>query len=834
MTRLFINIYHYFKGHRLIYWGSLVALFAFFGYFASQIYLEEDLNKLMPSSKNPDGTTKLAFADLKIKDKVFVLFQGKKGTSTDHIAAVCDAFADSLQATDKARGKGHQEIGDIFYQLPEDALYNAIDYMSSHLPAYVDTSAYQHIDSMLTVPHMRAQMQRNYDDLQGAFGSEFPELIQMDPIGIRNILKSQYGSFLQGASGSYKTIGGHFFVPDSTVCIAFITPNYAATNTGKGSDLIVMLNQQIEQFAKTHPDIHISYSGTPANGYDNATTIKKDLVTTIGGSLLLVLIFLMLCFRNWNTIPLLVLPVAFGTIFGLALMYFIKGEFSLLALGIGAIVLGVAMSYVLHVMTHFKYVNDPEKVLQDETKPVLLGCVTTVGSFMGLIFIQTDLLRDFGLFATFAIIGTTLFSLTYLPQMLHPQTNRVNRKVFGWVDKINNYPIDRKKPLLVVLSLVIVICIGAYLIGGTHFDADMRNLGYVNPKVKASETLLREKTATGDKTRYFATSGKTMEEAIGHFATMRAELDSLKRAGLVKSYTHTDQIFVSRQVQEQRIRAWKRFWTPDRLAKVRQLIAATAPAAGLEADGFEPFFDLAQGTYQPDELYKAGILPQGYLSTLMEQDAHGDYLCFTSVRYQEDSVGTSASRYQRICDAIANKPHQLVLDTWYYTTNTLNKLNADFNVLQWISMLFVLVVLFVSFHGNIRYTVLGFMPILLSWLVVLGAMVIFGYKFNLINIIISTFIFGIGVDYSIFVMSGLIGSNENPRLLGYHKTAIFFSAVILIVTVGSMLVAKHPAIQSVGFCTLVGLVSAVIISYVMQPVCFRWLQRTKEAKAQHQ
>ena len=87
MTRIILNIYHYFKDHRVVYWGSLVALFAFFGYFASQIYLEEDLNKLMPSSKNPDGTTKLAFADLKIKDKVFVLFQGKKGTSTDHIAA---------------------------------------------------------------------------------------------------------------------------------------------------------------------------------------------------------------------------------------------------------------------------------------------------------------------------------------------------------------------------------------------------------------------------------------------------------------------------------------------------------------------------------------------------------------------------------------------------------------------------------------------------------------------------------------------------------------------------------------------------------------------------
>ena len=107
-------------------------------------------------------------------------------------------------------------------------------------------------------------------------------------------------------------------------------------------------------------------------------------------------------------------------------------------------------------------------------------------------------------------------------------------------------------------------------------------------------------------------------------------------------------------------------------------------------------------------------------------------------------------------------------------------------------------------------------------------MVIFDVRFNLINIIISTFIFGIGVDYSIFVMNGLIGGKENSRLLGYHKTAKFFSAFILIVTVSSMLFAEHPAIKSVGFSILVGMISAVVISYVIQPAIFRMINKNKE------
>ena len=86
--------------------------------------------------------------------------------------------------------------------------------------------------------------------------------------------------------------------------------------------------------------------------------------------------------------------------------------------------------------------------------------------------------------------------------------------------------------------------------------------------------------------------------------------------------------------------------------------------------------------------------------------------------------------------------------------------------------------------------------------------------------------FGIGVVYSIFVMSGLTGGGGD--LLRYHKTAIFFSAIILVVTVGAMLFATHPAIHSVGFTTLTGLLAAVLLSYVMQPYLYRLTNKKKQ------
>ena len=101
-------------------------------------------------------------------------------------------------------------------------------------------------------------------------------------------------------------------------------------------------------------------------------------------------------------------------------------------------------------------------------------------------------------------------------------------------------------------------------------------------------------------------------------------------------------------------------------------------------------------------------------------------------------------------------------------------------------------------------------------------------EFNMINIVISTFVFGIGVDYSIFVMEGLLQearTGESQRL-EWHKVAIFFSALVLIIVVGSLIFARHPAISSTGRITLIGMLSTILLTYSLEPFVFRKLLKT--------
>jgi len=827
MTRLFIKIYEFFDRHRAVWISSMVALLCFFGFFAQKIYLEEDIARLLPSSRNEDGSIKLAFSSLRIKDKSFLVFEDRGGIGVDSLCQVVDAFCDTLLAKDQMQPEEKRTISDLFYSVNvEDLMYEAVDYMENHLPNYIDTSCYAGFDTLLTEAHILRQLEENKEEANTLIGEAFPELLLMDPIGMRYVLKDQMGGLMTSAGGSYSVVNDHLFVPDSTVAVAIISPRFAGTNSGEGAVMIEWVNDFVSAFEAQCPDVKIGYYGTTACGAYNSWTLKKDIFNNILWSLVVVLVVIFVCFRNWNTIPLLCLPVLFGAVFGLAMMYFIKGQFSLLALGIGAIVLGVALSYVLHVITHYKYVGDPIQVLKDQVKPVMMGCITTIGSFLGLIFIQTDLLQDFGLFASFAIVGTTLFSLIYLPPFFNKEKNKMNRKAFALIDRINSYPIDQKRPLLLIIGVLTAICVGFYLYGGTNFDADMRNLGYWPAHLEEAEAVVRDKTFSGNRDQYFASTGATMEEAIEHFAPMAERLDSLQEAGLVYNYTHTNELFIPKRVQQERINAWHNYWTEERLDQVRMLLKKCAPRAGVNAEAFEPFFTAATRDYEPDALYEAGIIPEGYLTTMMEQTYDSSYLCYTTVYCELDSVRSDSTDYHRICDALANEPNLMVLDTYYYAADTLRQLGEDFDILQWVSMLFVLLVLFVSFHWNWRHTLLCFLPIVISWIIVLGAMNIFGLRFNLINIIISTFIFGIGVDYSIFIMTGL--KEGESQQLRYHKTAILLSAMALIVTVGSMNLAVHPAILSVGFATLVGMISAVLFAYVVEPYLFRLTSKRKK------
>ena len=280
---------------------------------------------------------------------------------------------------------------------------NGLDFVLEHLPSFVDTTAYPAFEAALQPEAVEAQMWVNYEQMMEDETGDITQTIAYDPLNLR---KAVLGDAMEGAIGNFNIIDGHLFCPDSTVALAYLAPAFRSLDSKSSTAFSRMLKRAQKEFETLHPDVKVHTHGDPIGSVSNSRRIKSDLVVTVGISIVLILILIGLCFRSFPFIWKLLLPICYGVAFSLACIYWIKGGMSLMALGLGAVVLGVGISYCLHVLIHHFFVGDPEKLLLDESTPVFLGCITTVGAFCSLLFTESDLLRDFGMFASFSLLGS--------------------------------------------------------------------------------------------------------------------------------------------------------------------------------------------------------------------------------------------------------------------------------------------------------------------------------------------------------------------------------------------------------------------------------------------
>ena len=157
-----------------------------------------------------------------------------------------------------------------------------------------------------------------------------------------------------------------------------------------------------------------------------------------------------------------------------------------------------------------------------------------------------------------------------------------------------------------------------------------------------------------------------------------------------------------------------------------------------------------------------------------------------------------------------------------------NNLTDNFNYVGWACAAIVFLFLWFSFR-SLKLAVLTFLPMTISWIWILGIMTLLGIQFNLVNVILATFIFGQGDDYTIFVTEGcLYEQKHGKKMLALHKRSIALSALIMFIGIGSLIFAKHPALHSLAEITIVGMFSVVLMAYVIPPLLFRKLRVKSE------
>ena len=80
----------------------------------------------------------------------------------------------------------------------------------------------------------------------------------------------------------------------------------------------------------------------------NAAQIKKDSQWAISISVTLILLLLVFSFRKVKNLLLIGVAIVFGWLFAMGFMAVLRSDVSLIVLGIGSIIIGIAVNYPLH------------------------------------------------------------------------------------------------------------------------------------------------------------------------------------------------------------------------------------------------------------------------------------------------------------------------------------------------------------------------------------------------------------------------------------------------------------------------------------------------------
>ena len=808
MTQFFIGLYDYFERHKILFYLSLISCVLLMGFFALQVRFEENITQFFPDTKDSQNTIKV-FDNLKIKDKIIIMLSSADTCHRVEPDSLIEAAGQLQQTlTEKAGGT---LIKGIFAQVDQSLIGGATDFVYEHLPLFLTDTDYQRFDSLLTEKGIQAIMQKNYTNLLSPAGIALRSYILRDPLGLGSEALKHLQDFQLEAN--YEIYDEHIFSKDGSTLLMFITPVFSTGSTGKNDELIKILEEELQHVQGESPTIRVEYFGGPSVGVYNARQIKKDTILTSSLALLIIIVFISLVFKRKRSIPLIITPVLFGGLFALFLIFFIKGSISAIAVGAGSAVMGIALSYSIHMLAHQNHVSTVQQLIKEIAYPLTVGSFTTIGAFMGLIFTSSDLLRDFGLFASLALVGTTLFCLIYLPHFLKGQADVKQGCILRIIEKINAYSYEKNKWLVGGILLITVICL--FTSQKVGFNNDMMSLNYEPQHLKQSEEKLMQLFDNGEKTVLFVSVGKDMNQATETYAMTNQKLSALKDQGLIKDYASASQFLISPQEQQLRLKKWKDYWTDEKQQQIREQLETAAAEYRFRPGSFDPFYQWLNqpfGEYhytaQEDDL-------SGKLLNEWQTSADSITMLISQIRISDQNKETVYQHFSKDQDVV-------IFDRSYFANKWVSAINDDFYLILYISSFLIFFALWFS-YGRIELTLMSFLPMLVSWVIILGLMGILGIEFNIINIILSTFIFGIGDDFSIFIMDGLQNKyRTGQKVLNSHKTAIFFSAFTTVVGMGALVFAKHPALQSISLISILGMIAVVLVAYTIQPLIFRF------------
>ncbi|MBR3287615.1 MAG: 1-acyl-sn-glycerol-3-phosphate acyltransferase [Bacteroidales bacterium] len=811
MTGFFLSIYRYFARHRTlaVLLLCLTVLLAAGG--MRRIRLQEDIAVFLPDGRE-DARLNAAYRHMVSANRMVVSISlaDSAGADADLLVQAADDLAARLQRSEAA-----QHLTRIRTEVDMEQTRQMAGFVLQHLPIYLTDADYETLAQYTDREHMAETLENTKRLLTSPAGAALRPIRLQDPLGWGDRVLAELQSFR--LNDAYRLYDDHLFTQDLQSAVLVLESRYPASETARNAALIDAIGQAAEACCDTFAHrIRIVPAGAAYIARGNASRIRQDSLYSMLLALMIIIALLFYYFRHGRYILLILIPIGFGFIAALGLIGMVSPDFSVIAIGIGAVMFGIAVNYPLHFLSHRNAGYDIEQSLQDVTEPLTTGNITTIGAFLSLLALSAPAMHHFGMFAAFGLFGTILCVLIWLPHWTHRLPASHSTPFAALAD----WHPERQRGIMAAVCLLTVVLYFA----GRHvgLNPDMQQINYMEPEQRQQMERMLQLTQGANHVTCFVADGATLEEALTHYETVQARLDdTLTAPDFLGARAGIGRFLPSQQLQAERIARWQAFWA-DRREAFLASFEETCLAVGFRPEAFRSFTESVAATPVPQAAETLEPIYSGLAA---------DYIASDSLRTMVFTmIGTPdarAAEAEAWLDGLS--PHAFAFDAGTVTRRMVRALSEDFDTVLLLCGGLVFICLLLVF-GSLELSLTAFLPLVIAWIWILGIMAFCGMEFNIVTIMLATFIFGMGDDYTIFMIEGMMYEYTYQRsMMRTYKSTVILSALIMLAGIGALVVARHPAMQQLGRLTFIGMTSVVLMAYIVPTCCYRWLTVKKGA-----
>lgn len=789
MGTIFSNIVQFFNRNILVYFGilgifSLVLLLG-----VNRLVLDKNIYGIFPKGDQFQKFNNVLKENNLNKQIMFSInIEGKKH---EEVYAELDSISKKLISETIGLVTGIQ----VFREDQEEMI---LSHYYDFFPVFLTIQDYQDIDLKLHEDSIRKSIKDVSEHLGSSNSLFLRQFLSKDPLGLMWPKIQSMNPKMD--SKKIKIEDGILYSKDHSKAIFTGVLDFELNNDKKNK----LLNEKLASFKSKNTSF--DYFGTFLISYENAKQVKQDTFITMVISLGLILLLLVIYYKSIFTPIIFILPAAFSGFCGLGILGFIDPNISAISVATSAVLLGIVLDYSFHFMTHFAHTGDLNKTVKELTFPMLVGSFTTIAAFLALLFTDSVVLQDFGLLALLSLSSAAIFTLLFLPTII---------KITGFKPKQRKSTFKLSKTIIRigVFSTLIITVLFLIKMPVTKFDSDLNNLSFHTEELVEKEEFYTGINPKEEKKIHFFVEGKTKAEAIERNFNLFQNVVQYHKKNELEEILSVAPYLIPSNILDSKQAKWDEFWE-GKIDSVFQDISRNGAQYDFSERAFNPFNKWIKENDVTEHDLDERLLTDLGLSKLIHE-RNGKWSIVTSVTVHRSKVVDFKKSMSKLEEVY-------IFDVSEMASTLMLAVQDDFNYLLILSSLIVLISL-LFIYGRIELALFSFFPLVISWIWILYIASWLDIQFNFVNIIIATFIFGLGDDFSIFMTDGLIQKyRTKSSALSSYRLAIVLSAITTIIGTGVLYLAKHPAIHSIAIISVIGISCILLVTVLVQPVIFNF------------